>query len=114
MGKLLMGQGPFLGWPFDSGRELFALLVVAALLFLAFALISISLALLLEGLLRGVTALTRDERIRKRVIATFVNGSRSRGDDHTAQFDRPLPSRPLKASSYWRERTPSPAQKSIV
>ena len=105
MGKFLLGQGPFLGWPFDSGRELLALLVVVLTLFLAFALISISLALLLEALLRGVTALSHDERIRKRVIAKFVSDLHSQGDGRAAQFDRPLPSRPLKAPpSYWREK----------
>ncbi len=106
MGNLL--AGPFLGWPFDSAREVFALLVIVVLLFAAFALISISLTLLLEGLLRGLMALSRGERTRERVVAKFLNDLHSQRFSGAARFYRALPSSPLKAPpDAWHQKKAS-------
>ncbi len=106
MGNLLMG--PFLGWPFDSAREVFALLVIVVVLFAAFALISISLTLLLEGLLRGLMSVTRGERTRERVMAKFVNDLHSQRVSGAARFHRALPSLPLEApSAAWHQKKAS-------
>lgn len=106
MGNLL--AGPFLGWPFDSAREVFALLVIVVVLFAAFALISISLTLLLEGLLRGLMALTRGERTRERVVARFVDDLHLQRVKGAARSLRALPSRPLKATlAAWHQKKAS-------
>ncbi len=106
MGNLL--GGPFLGWPFDSAREVFALLVIVVVLFAFFALISILLTLLLEGLLRGLMALTRGERTRERVIAKFIDDLHSQRVIGAARFYRGLPSRPLKAPpAAWHQKKAS-------
>ena len=106
MGNLLMG--PFLGWPFDSAREVFALLVIVAVLFAVFALIAILLTLLLEGLLRGLMRLTRGERTRERVMAKFVSDLHSQGFSDAARFYRALPSPPLKAPpAAWHQKKAS-------
>ncbi len=105
MAKFLMGL--FFGWPFDSARELFAVLVIVVVLFMAFALISISMALLLEGLLQGVMALTRSERVWRRFTAELVDDSHSQHASGAARLHR-FPSRSLKAPAVsWRQKKAS-------
>ncbi len=92
MGMFLVGL--FLGWSLDSARETFALVLIVVALFMAFAVISILMALLLEGLLRGVMALTPSERTRKRLVARFVNDSQLQRVSDAARLYRPLRGRP--------------------
>lgn len=101
-------MGPFLGWPFDSAREVFALVVIVVVLFVVFALISTVLALLLEGLIRGALALTRSERARERVMAKLVRDLHSQRVSEAARFHHVLPSQLVKAPPVaWHQKKAS-------